>query len=36
MGRALRLVVLGLGKLGGQELNFSTDIDLIFAFPDKG
>ncbi|MHB8668004.1 MAG: bifunctional [glutamate--ammonia ligase]-adenylyl-L-tyrosine phosphorylase/[glutamate--ammonia-ligase] adenylyltransferase [Burkholderiales bacterium] len=31
-----RLVVLALGKLGGQELNFSSDIDLIFAFPEEG
>jgi [glutamine synthetase] adenylyltransferase / [glutamine synthetase]-adenylyl-L-tyrosine phosphorylase len=26
------LVVLGLGKLGGQELNFSSDVDLIFLY----
>jgi glutamate-ammonia-ligase adenylyltransferase len=26
------LVVLGLGKLGGGELNFSSDVDLIFAY----
>lgn len=26
------LVVLGLGKLGGHELNYSSDIDLIFAY----
>ena len=25
-----------MGKLGGGELNFSSDIDLIFVFPDKG
>ena len=31
-----QLVVLGMGKLGGGELNFSSDIDLIFAFPDNG
>ena len=31
-GEQQYLVVLGLGKLGGQELNFSSDIDLIFAF----
>ena len=31
-----QLVVLGMGKLGGQELNFSSDIDLIFAYPEKG
>lgn len=30
------LVVLGMGKLGGRELNISSDIDLIFAFPSKG
>ena len=28
------LVVLGMGKLGGRELNFSSDIDLIFAYQD--
>lgn len=30
------LVVLGMGKLGAGELNFSSDIDLIFAFPEAG
>src|SRR6266566_2917142 len=25
-------VVLGMGKLGGHELNFSSDVDLIFAY----
>lgn len=30
------LIVLALGKLGGQELNFSSDIDLIFAYPEVG
>lgn len=35
-GEAQRLVVLGMGKLGGRELNFSSDIDLIFAFPEAG
>ena len=30
------LVVLGMGKLGAYELNFSSDIDLIFAFPEEG
>ncbi|MBI3575820.1 MAG: bifunctional [glutamate--ammonia ligase]-adenylyl-L-tyrosine phosphorylase/[glutamate--ammonia-ligase] adenylyltransferase [Gammaproteobacteria bacterium] len=29
-------VVLGLGKLGGGELNFSSDIDLVFAYADDG
>ena len=27
-------VVLGMGKLGGRELNFSSDVDLIFAYAD--
>ncbi len=35
-GEAQRLVVLGMGKLGGGELNFSSDIDLIFAYPEEG
>ena len=30
------MVVLGMGKLGGHELNFSSDIDLIFTFPEEG
>ncbi len=30
------LVVLGMGKLGAHELNFSSDIDLIFAYPEVG
>jgi [glutamine synthetase] adenylyltransferase / [glutamine synthetase]-adenylyl-L-tyrosine phosphorylase len=30
------LLILGMGKLGGGELNFSSDIDLIFTFPDNG
>ncbi len=35
-GVAQPFIVLGMGKLGGGELNFSSDIDLIFVFPDKG
>lgn len=31
-GRACRFVVFGMGKLGGEELNFSSDIDLIFVY----
>lgn len=31
-----RLVVIGMGKLGAYELNLSSDIDLIFAFPEAG
>ncbi len=30
------LIILGMGKLGGRELNYSSDIDLIFVFPEKG
>ena len=30
------LVVVGMGKLGGRELNFSSDIDLVFLFPEDG
>lgn len=30
------LIVLGMGKLGAGELNFSSDIDLIFVYPEQG
>ena len=30
------LLILGMGILGGGELNFSSDIDLIFAWPEHG
>src|SRR3970040_1307672 len=35
-GRAQQLHVVGMGKLGGAELNVSSDIDLIFAYPEEG
>ncbi len=35
-GNGQRLIVLGLGKLGGGELNFSSDVDLILAYRDNG
>ncbi|MDB9957755.1 bifunctional [glutamate--ammonia ligase]-adenylyl-L-tyrosine phosphorylase/[glutamate--ammonia-ligase] adenylyltransferase [Oceanospirillaceae bacterium] len=35
-GQPQELVVLGMGKLGGKELNLSSDIDLIFSFPAGG
>lgn len=35
-GESQPLLVIGMGKLGGGELNFSSDIDLIFAFPEQG
>jgi glutamate-ammonia-ligase adenylyltransferase len=28
--------VLGLGKLGGQELNYSSDVDLMFVYTEEG
>ena len=31
-----QLIVIGMGKLGGGELNVSSDIDLIFVYPDEG
>ncbi len=33
-GKPLRLAIVGMGKLGGEELNFSSDIDLIFVHAD--
>lgn len=35
-GSAQRLLVIGMGKLGAYELNLSSDIDLIFAYPETG
>jgi len=35
-GTRQHLVVFGLGKLGGKELNFSSDVDLIFSYPEAG
>ena len=35
-GEPQELIVLALGKLGASELNFSSDIDLIFTFPENG
>lgn len=35
-GAAQRLIVLGMGKLGARELNLSSDIDLIYCFPEHG
>ena len=31
-----RFAIIGMGKLGGAELNFSSDIDLIFVYSDEG
>lgn len=35
-GSVQKLVVIGMGKLGAAELNFSSDIDLIFAYAQNG
>jgi glutamate-ammonia-ligase adenylyltransferase len=35
-GQPFTMTVLGLGKLGGRELNFSSDIDLIFCYAHDG
>ncbi len=32
----IRLAILGLGKLGGNELNFNSDIDIVLAFDGEG
>ena len=32
-GKPVSIVILAMGKLGGRELNFSSDIDLIFLIP---
>ena len=35
-GRPQRLMVVGMGKLGGRELNVSSDVDYIFIYPEDG
>ena len=35
-GDVVSLVVFGLGKLGGSELNFSSDVDLVFGYAESG
>lgn len=35
-GDAQPMLIIGMGKLGGGELNFSSDIDLIFTYPENG
>ncbi len=35
-GITQQLIVIGMGKLGGKELNVSSDIDLIFAYEAAG
>ena len=35
-GQPQQMVVVGMGKLGGGELNVSSDIDLIYLYPEEG
>ena len=35
-GRPQRLMVVAMGKLGGAELNVSSDVDLVFVYPEEG
>ncbi len=35
-GHQQQMIVLGMGKLGAGELNLSSDIDLIFTYPEEG
>ena len=35
-GQPMKMIVLGMGKLGGGELNVSSDIDLIYIYPRVG
>jgi glutamate-ammonia-ligase adenylyltransferase len=35
-GEAAQFLVVGMGKLGGRELNVSSDIDLVFVYDDDG
>ena len=35
-GKEMPLLIFGMGKLGGGELNFSSDLDLIFSYPYDG
>ncbi|CAM2814685.1 bifunctional [glutamate--ammonia ligase]-adenylyl-L-tyrosine phosphorylase/[glutamate--ammonia-ligase] adenylyltransferase [Vibrio rarus] len=35
-GKEQPMLIIGMGKLGGGELNFSSDIDLIFTYPEVG
>ncbi len=35
-GGVMPMIVLAMGKLGGRELNFSSDVDLIFLYPGDG
>ena len=34
-GESESLMILAMGKLGGNELNFSSDVDLVLLYPDS-
>jgi glutamate-ammonia-ligase adenylyltransferase len=36
MAASGRFCIIGMGKLGGQELNYSSDVDVIFAYGEEG
>lgn len=36
VGRPARCVILAFGKHGGEELNYSSDIDLVFLYDEEG
>ncbi len=36
LAAASRFAVIGMGKLGGQELNYSSDVDVIFVYGEEG
>ncbi len=35
-GKPQKLMIIGMGKLGGRELNVSSDVDYIFVYPEEG
>ena len=35
-GRSQEMLIIGMGKLGGAELNVSSDIDLVMLYPEEG
>ena len=35
-GKPTHLAIVGMGKLGGRELNVSSDVDYIFVYPEEG
>ncbi len=35
-GKSCQIVAIALGKLGGVELNYSSDVDLIFIYDEDG